>query len=103
MRVRIQGSQTSVSLNSRLESNKEPQPGARDRGCGDGAADLNPIAGLYLRLIDSCITQLKALGRSRTCHESQEEEEATILSPKPEQAYVTEIAATGQPISTQPR
>ena len=27
----------------------------------------------YLRLIDSCITQLKAQGPSRTCHESKEE------------------------------
>ena len=32
-------------------------------------------AGLYLRLIDSCITQLKAQGPSRTCNESKEEEE----------------------------
>ena len=29
----------------------------------------------YLRLIDSCITQLKAQGPSRTCNESNEEEE----------------------------
>ena len=29
-------------------------------------------AGSYLRLIDSCITQLKAGGPSRTCHESKE-------------------------------
>ena len=32
-------------------------------------------AGSYLRLIDSCITQLKAQGPSRTCNESREEEE----------------------------
>jgi len=32
-------------------------------------------AGLYLRLIDSCVTQLKAQGPSRTCNESKEEEE----------------------------
>ena len=31
-------------------------------------------AGSYLRLIDSCITQLKVQGRSRTCNESKEEE-----------------------------
>ena len=31
----------------------------------------------YLRLIDSCITQLKAQGPSRTCNESKEEEEET--------------------------
>ena len=29
----------------------------------------------YLRLKDSCITQLKAQGPSRTCNESREEEE----------------------------
>ena len=32
-------------------------------------------AGSYLRLIDFCITQLKAQGPSRTCNESKEEEE----------------------------
>jgi len=32
-------------------------------------------AGSYLRLIDSCITQLKDQGPSRTCNESKEEEE----------------------------
>ena len=31
--------------------------------------------GSYLRLIDSCITQLKAQGPSRTWNESKEEEE----------------------------
>ena len=31
--------------------------------------------GSYVRLIDSCITQLKAQGPSRTCNESQEDEE----------------------------
>ena len=30
-------------------------------------------AGSYLRRIDSCITQLKAEGPSRTCNESKEE------------------------------
>ena len=32
-------------------------------------------AGSFLRLIDSCVTQLKAQGPSRTCNESKEEEE----------------------------
>ena len=32
-------------------------------------------AGSYLRRIDSCITQLKAQGPSRTCNESKAEEE----------------------------
>ena len=33
----------------------------------------------HLRLIDSCITQLKARGPSRTCNESKEEEEGVRL------------------------
>jgi len=33
------------------------------------------VAGSYLRLIDSCITQLKVQGPSKTCDESKEEEE----------------------------
>ena len=32
------------------------------------------LSGMCLRLIDSCITQLKAQGPSRTCNESKEEE-----------------------------
>ena len=32
----------------------------------------------YLRLIDSCITQLKAEGRSENCNESKEEEELPL-------------------------
>ena len=35
-----------------------------------------PETGSYLRRIDSCITQLKAQGPSRTCDENKEEEEA---------------------------
>ena len=37
-------------------------------------------AGSYLRLIDSCITQLKAQGSSRTFNESEEEEEEDLQS-----------------------
>ena len=33
--------------------------------------------GSYLRLIDSCITQLKAQGPTRTCNESKEDEEGS--------------------------
>ena len=36
--------------------------------------------GSYLRLIDSCITQLKAQGPSRTCNESKEDEEEVVGS-----------------------
>ena len=32
-------------------------------------------AGLYLRLIESCITQLKAQGPSKTCNESKAEKQ----------------------------
>ena len=39
-------------------------------------------AGSYLRLIDSCITQLKAQGPSRTCNESKEEEEGGVHTRK---------------------
>jgi len=39
------------------------------------ARRLNLEAGSNLRLIDSCITQLKTQGPSRTCNESKEEEE----------------------------
>jgi len=35
-------------------------------------------AGSYLKLIDSCITQLKAQGHSRTCNEGEEEEERSL-------------------------
>jgi len=34
--------------------------------------------GSYLRLIDSCITQLKAQGPFRTCNESNEEEALAV-------------------------
>ena len=41
-------------------------------------------AGSYLRLIDSCITQLKAQAPSRTCNESKKEEESPFRGrPKP--------------------
>jgi len=46
-------------------------------GCrvqGVGCRVCGSEAGSYLRLIDSCITQLKAQGPSRTCNESKEEE-----------------------------
>ena len=36
--------------------------------------------GSYLRLIDSCITQLKAHGPSRACNESKEDEEETPIA-----------------------
>ena len=35
-------------------------------------------AGSYLRLTDTCITQLEAQGPSRTCNESEEEEKGNL-------------------------
>ena len=45
-------------------------------------------AGSYLRLIDSCITQLKALGPSRTCNESKEKEEEHLVLPGRERVWI---------------
>jgi len=41
----------------------------------DTLQDQSVEAGSYLRLIDSCITQLQDERPSRTCNESKEEEE----------------------------
>ena len=49
------------------------------RGCR--LSPVEPGASSYLRLIDSCITQLKAQGPSRTCTESKEEEEEEVSNP----------------------
>ena len=35
-------------------------------------------AGSYFRRMDSCVTQLKAQGPSRTCNESKEEEASRL-------------------------
>ena len=49
----------------------------RDEGVNNHLAEMcsSSEAVSYLRLIDSCITQLKAQGPSRTCNESKKEEE----------------------------
>ena len=63
---------------------KKKKPGG-GRGVGGGLLGNSTEicggseAGSYLRLIDSCITQLKAQGPSRTCAESKEEEEESQL------------------------
>ena len=59
----------------RTDAGADPEPpggahGDFDQGRAGGDAGQFP----YLRLIDSCITQLKAQGPSRTCNESKEEE-----------------------------
>ena len=56
-----------------------------------GRAEL--AVGTYLRLIDFCITQLKAQGPSRTCNESKEEEEEDI----PEEASQTRMEWSDDP------
>ena len=45
-----------------------------------GSRSIGSEAGSYWRLIDSCITQLKAQGPSRTCNESKEEEGVSRIS-----------------------
>jgi len=55
---------------------------------GESRVDLDAVSRVhhahlpvsYLRLIDSCITQFKARGPSRTCNESKEEEEGDAVS-----------------------
>jgi len=67
--VRSASFRAPLSLKSRPENHTAKNVGARREGaCGIRV-------GLYLRLIDSCITQLKAQGPSRTCNESKEEAE----------------------------
>ena len=44
-----------------------------------GAHSSGFEAGSYLRLIDSCITQLKAQGPSRACNKSKEEDERSLV------------------------
>ena len=68
--------------------------------------------GSYLRLIDSCITQLKAQGPSRTCNESKEEEEEgptciiegrahkAASSPRPAAQTPTRVCENGSWVST---
>ena len=51
-----------------------PRGGTRENNHFTGMC-CGTEAGSYLRLIDSCITQLKAQGASRTCNESKEEED----------------------------
>ena len=47
--------------------------------CGShGSHGTASEAGSYLRLIDFCITQLKAQGPSKTCNESKEEQEEDL-------------------------
>ena len=53
-------------------------------------------AGSYLRPIDTCITQLKAQGPSRTCNESKEEEEKGYLALATLEAVACLVPERGQ-------
>jgi len=70
--VLLQGPRRRQFLMSETSSGRMPPaaPKSRSEMCSGTEADS------YLRLIDSCITQLKAQGPSRTCNESKGEEEA---------------------------
>ena len=50
--------------------------GHLEKRCARGLVVTEP--GSYLRLIDCCITPLKAQGPSRTCNERKEEEEEGV-------------------------
>ena len=75
--MRVEGSGFRVSglgvggygLGVRFYARGASQPSSASLGLTDFSK-----AGSYLRLIDSCITQLKDQGPSRTCNESKEEE-----------------------------
>ena len=62
------------------------QPSRGHRGGGHppisvtfpGSVSSGSEAGSYLRLRDSCITQIKAQGPSRTCDESEQERERAV-------------------------
>ena len=74
---RMPSQEGTSSMTSRTFVLKMAQAKARHSvECGWSAQ--RPTKGL-LRLIDSCITQLKAQGPSRTCNESKEEEEEGFL------------------------
>jgi len=51
--------------------------------------------GSYLSPIDSCITQLKAQGPSRTCNESKEEEKKTCANGRQLSSYQLSVCVDG--------
>ena len=67
--------QPSLSLKYKPSSEQEQRAAVRDQGL-QGVVVIE--AGSYLRLIDSCITRLKAQEPSRTYSESKEEEEEEV-------------------------
>jgi len=63
------------SLRRAAASPSAPLPSAQCKNSHLTEMCCGTEAGSYLRIIDSCITQLKAPGHARTCNESKEEEE----------------------------
>jgi len=65
------------TLGLRVIKKKKKHRGISGRKCWTAQVVRSVMATLqwHLRRIDSCITQLKAQGHSRTCDESKEEEE----------------------------
>jgi len=61
-----------VHLRERRVIQRPPEP-IQVVSCSRRARISGSEAGSYLRLIDSCITQLKVQGLSRNCNESKEE------------------------------
>ena len=60
-----------------------------------------PRRARILRRIDSCITQLKAQGPSRTCNESKEEEEAPQDPPRVGAGLIILLPCTGPTTTSQ--
>jgi hypothetical protein len=99
-----------VSLSSRLESNKEERSTGRQRPqlqlalpCKFSAVRFvcrYSCMGSYLRVIDSCITQLKAQGPSRTCNESKEAERRLLHGGEIRLASGLNARPTNPPVGT---
>ena len=67
-------------------SGRRQEPRCRSRAQNSGTQTCKE-AGSYLRLIDSCITQLEAQGPRRTCDESKTEE---VTNLRPTQVVFTQ-------------
>ena len=82
VRTSALGWQTIIELPSLVCGTNSSTLEAKDADLGAAKAENRGVvateAGSYLRLIDCCITQLKAQRPSRTCNESKEEEEEDL-------------------------
>ena len=73
--------QSYMARNSIFQLANRPPNSSRLTASGLVAPCPLTETGSYIRLIDSCIPQLKAQGPSRTCNESKEEGEEVTPTP----------------------